>query len=655
MSRISLSDYIFQDRLLFTVSEDPTYELKGYEYKYDKDGYAIFYHSVENIKSGASKPYTSWNGILYFKKGTEDEAHVTKTFGTAIIDEDFKAPYDVRTEVIGDILRFHIANRTLDVHKDILDKYFGGYYFEDKPPIIEDKPPIIEGDDPADSTPPSDDNFTDNPPKIWGHSTEEIEDITGNADTPIPIVFRAWDDIGISRFYYCLINESETEGTDLIRPVSPIKYGEFTYKFNILKSTEGNYKYKIIAFDTSNQRTDSNEFNVIVEPPISNPSASPTPPSVSDSEYIILYDKKANDFTSNGIGILDNDVVECIVENEENGIYELSLKYLITGKYVDELLDAENIIKCKTDISNNEAQLFRIYDTEYIMEENIVIVKANHISYDLKDSFVESINLVDVTCKQATQTLMSRAVGNDKFVVDSDIETIDNFKHERVSVLEAIMGIENSIFDVYGNSKLVIARNNFNYSINKQVDNDKGIIIAYSKNLLGFKRNINTNDIITGIYPYAYSRTGACIKLKERVLYSENATEYATYKIKPVDFTNNSINDEDSLRKACENYFSNGCNLPKISYDVDFILLYLNNYTLRNQFRSLEEVVLGDTVTIQDSKIGINAKARVVKTVYNVLKKRYEKIQLGNFKNEYRISKKNEHSNFKKIIRGIIN
>ena len=27
-----------------------------------------------------------------------------------------------------------------------------------------------------------------------------------------------------------------------------------------------------------------------------------------------------------------------VVENEENGIYELSLKYLVTGKYVDEII-----------------------------------------------------------------------------------------------------------------------------------------------------------------------------------------------------------------------------------------------------------------------------------------------------------------------------
>ena len=380
----TLADHIYQDRVLFKVPKSQFHVSSKNQfddtYFYDEEGIARVNFTCYHIGYDSYYQYEEYFRVLRFDKYDVKGNHILKlgSIGGANIGEyNYGNLVTIQTKVDNEneLLRFYINEyNVISFAKSYIYQNFSVNF----KPI--NKPPVIEGDDPTDSTPPSDDNFADNPPKIWGHSTEEIEDITGNADTPIPIVFRAWDDIGISRFYYCLINESETEGTDLIRPVSPIKYGEFTYKFNILKSTEGNYKYKIIAFDTSNQRTDSNVFNVIVEPPINNPSASPTPPSVSDSEHIILYDKKANDFTNNGIGILDNDVIECIVENEENGIYELSLKYLITGKYVDKLLDTENIIKCKTDISNNEAQLFRIYDTEYIMEENIVIVKANHIS-----------------------------------------------------------------------------------------------------------------------------------------------------------------------------------------------------------------------------------------------------------------------------------
>jgi phage minor structural protein len=288
------------------------------------------------------------------------------------------------------------------------------------------------------------------------------------------------------------------------------------------------------------------------------------------------------------------------------------------------------------------------------MKDNIVIIKAQHISYDLKEALVENVNMVNITCKQATQALISRSIGNDKFVVDSNVETRANFSQQRVNVLESIVGLENSIFDTFSENDLVIERDNFHYNINKKVDNDTGVVIAYSKNLLAFKGTINSNNIITGIYPFAHLRNGAILKLKEKVIYSKYKDNYATPRIKAIDFTKETVVNEETLRSEASKYFENGCDIPKLNYEVDFISLYSNNILLKDKFRSLEEIILGDIVTIQDSKIGINVKARVIKTVYNVLKKRYEKVELGNFKNEYRSSKKNEQNNLKKIVRSVM-
>ena len=69
----------------------------------------------------------------------------------------------------------------------------------------------------------------------------------------------------------------------------------------------------------------------------------------------------------------------------------------------------------------------------------------------------------------------------------------------------------------------------------------------------------------------------------------------------------------------------------------------------------MEKVSLGDIVTVNDEKIGLNVKARVLKIVYNVISKRYEKIELGNFKNEYRLSKKQEIQKLVSNIRKIKN
>ena len=50
----------------------------------------------------------------------------------------------------------------------------------------------------------------------------------------------------------------------------------------------------------------------------------------------ILFKQNETEFVTNGIGKL-SETISCIVEEARNGIYELSLKYPITGKFFDEI------------------------------------------------------------------------------------------------------------------------------------------------------------------------------------------------------------------------------------------------------------------------------------------------------------------------------
>lgn len=653
----SLADYICQDRTLLSFPRSemdvPSEETFNISYKWEKDG-------IVKVHFSACLDYDTY----IYSFSMYDYYHnklLLKTSGWVRI-EYIDDPAIITSKVVGDELVFYLSGINVgDIAISEIYKCFSDFEFKEEKPDVcpgcggeldengdcknencEENPNITPSPNP-----------NDNPPCVLGYASNEIYDVKGYVGYSIPIFFRAYDDFGISKFAFCEIDEHETEGIQVIRYFKPQKIGEGAYRLNIIKELEGTYRYKIIVYDTSNQKAESNEFNLVVSPPITPPNELPTPPSVSDSEHIVLYDKNSNDFTANGIGILDNDVIYASVEKEENGVYELVLKYLVTGRYSDEIMDIDNIIKCKTDVSNSIAQLFRIYETEYVMQENIIIVKASHISYDLKNAFIENVNLVNASCNQVVQAIASRCIGNDRFVINSNIDIKSNFSQQRVNVLECIMGIEKSIFDTYGNNNIVINRDNFNYSINQKTDNDKGVVIAYGKNLLGFKRTINSNNIITGIYPYAYLRNGACLNLKEKIIYSQYKDNYPMQKIKSVDFTDETIVNEDTLREVASKYFENNCDVPIINYEVNFLNLYSNNAYLKDKFRSLEEVLLGDTVTIQDTKIGINVKARVLKTVYNILTQRYEKIQLGNFSNEYRSSKAKELNKFKNIIRDI--
>ncbi|MBY1363321.1 hypothetical protein KWW24_18595 [Clostridioides difficile] len=102
---------------------------------------------------------------------------------------------------------------------------------------------------------------------------------------------------------------------------------------------------------------------------------------------IKLYSGNETDFGHNGLGIL-KDATDAQVTEEINGIFELEFTY-----YVDSFL-FENInygMIVKADASPGlQGQLFRIY---YISKElmGTIKVKAQHISYDLRENFIEKV------------------------------------------------------------------------------------------------------------------------------------------------------------------------------------------------------------------------------------------------------------------------
>ena len=74
--------------------------------------------------------------------------------------------------------------------------------------------------------------------------------------------------------------------------------------------------------------------------------------------------------TNNGLGIL-TDCLECMVEEERNGSYELTLKYPVNGLHAKELKE-RRIIKAKPNYTD-DPQLFRIYSVSKVINDTITI------------------------------------------------------------------------------------------------------------------------------------------------------------------------------------------------------------------------------------------------------------------------------------------
>ena len=351
--------------------------------------------------------------------------------------------------------------------------------------------------------------------------------------------------------------------------------------------------------------------------------------------YPRIYKRNETDFNHNGYGFL-KDLTRCEVIEEDNGIFELEGECTISS-FLFEHIQEENIIKAWASEELGE-QLFRIYRVQKDLNGYITF-NAQHISYDLLDNFIESIELIDVTCENAINEIFNHCAYKTTFKGYSDITHKGNIILQRVNPMEAIRGARGSICDTFGNGPKVI-KDNFNIRVNANRGSNNNVLIAYKKNLTGFESEVDTSDLVTVIFPYAtiQRETGEegeteeeTIQLPEKYIYSEYHQNYNNLKIIPMDFSGEDVKTVEHLRARANNYFKNSnCDTPKVNYKVEFIPLSKTiNYS---DYKILETVSMCDTVIVRDYRFNLDVKAQVVKTTHCALTKKILSCELGNFK-----------------------
>ena len=346
----------------------------------------------------------------------------------------------------------------------------------------------------------------------------------------------------------------------------------------------------------------------------------------------VLYDSKAENIICEL-----KDTIKCVVHEIQNSVFELDLEYNIYSNNFNEI-ELNRIIKAKASDELGE-QLFRIYYISNNINGSIE-VKAQHISYDLIDNFIENVTCTNSTCEASFNVMLNKCQTPHNFKGYSDISHTSTYNLSRVNALEAILGTRGSLLDTYGNGAK-FKRDNYNLYLNKSRGSNNGVKIAYAKNITGYKRELDESELVTCIYPFAKINNeveeGESIEetlvLPERFIQSSNIDKYPHPKILAVDFSSDSIKTISDLRRVSEKYFTDTKkDIPKINYEVEFIYLYQTSQYNELNLKELELVGMGDTVTIEDKRIGMEVEAQVIEYYYNSLTERYEKIILGNFK-----------------------
>ena len=338
--------------------------------------------------------------------------------------------------------------------------------------------------------------------------------------------------------------------------------------------------------------------------------------------YPILYKPTETAFNHNGCGIL-GDCASCLVTEEANGAFELSMQYPMDGIHFEDI-QSRSIIKAKPD-QFREPQLFRVYKISKPSMNGIVNIYAQHISYDLSGIPVSPFTADSVS--MALSGLKSNAVVDCPFEFWTDKNTTGKFTvSSPASIRSRLGGVQGSILDTYTGE---YEFDNYTVKLYNSRGMDRGVSVRYGKNLLSLKQEENCQNIATGIYPYWQNfENGEIFQLPEKIV---NAVgEYDFVKIRTVDFTSEYEEKptEEQLRLSAEKYIKNNeIGIPIVSLDVSFAQLQKSEEYKHLQL--LERVSLFDTLSVEFPALKVSARAKAVKIVYNVLLDRVESVTLG--------------------------
>lgn len=335
----------------------------------------------------------------------------------------------------------------------------------------------------------------------------------------------------------------------------------------------------------------------------------------------ILFAPDATVFTTNGIGRL-SDALTCKVHEARNGEFELEMTYPVTGAHFSGIKHSSIIFAKPSARRRNQA--FRVYKITKPINGRITVL-AHHISYQM--AFIPVTPFSAQNLANALAGFKSNAAEACPFTLTADFSSDASYAVPiPTSIRSYLGGQRGSILDVYGGEW---EWNNYNCVLHRNRGQDNGYVIRYGKNLTDLKQEETIENTYTGIYPY-WASDETMVTLPEKVVHAATAANFPFKRTLVKDFSDQYQNapTEAQLREHTQGYIKrNGIGVPNVNLSVNFV--NLANAEEYKYLLTTANIDPCDTVTVQFEKYGIDVKSKVIDIIWDVLKERYEKIEIG--------------------------
>ena len=325
---------------------------------------------------------------------------------------------------------------------------------------------------------------------------------------------------------------------------------------------------------------------------------------------ITIHEKTAQKFDTLGLGTLLPS--SCVVTEEINGAYELKLSHPYDEQGKWKRIERGHILYAPTPRGR---QPFRIYNVKPNMSS--IEVNARHIFYDLLDNQCSAISF-NGTASGALAALQGAFAFAMPFSFVTDISVSGALETGRMNPVQALLSDDEETTSFVKGFGGELLRDGFKVSILNAMGQDRDVAIRYGKNLVGLEVTEDEADVKTRILCYGSDGNAA--------VESQYIGEYVYPKI----YT---LEDEDKtvaeLKAEAQALFDGGADLPLVNIKVDFIVLA--DTVEYADYAPLEEVFLGDIVTIINQRMNFAKKARVISYEWDCLLEKYNEVELGDF------------------------
>lgn len=339
-------------------------------------------------------------------------------------------------------------------------------------------------------------------------------------------------------------------------------------------------------------------------------------------EYPVLFESSESDFDTQGIGVL-TDCLSVEVTNEFNELPELKLDYLATGDISNGLVKDRIIL---ADAGEGYLkQLFRI-DSVKKSIDNKIEVTASHILNDLSyNTLKQNISALAVTPVAAFNLLKNQLEQPEPKVnmvssitgtttINWDMTKMDNAK-------KALGGADGSLLQMFKGEYLF---DNYTVHYERTIGTKTGKVIEYGKDLVQVNQEENIEETYNAIKPFSKTGSGndeKLIFLPERII--KTNSNFEKLRVLTKDFSQDKIETVDQLRSRTNRYISdNKVGIPKVSLTFEIA-------DIKDDLGFVDELKMGDEVTVFFANLNIDTTARVIKTVWDGLLHRYKTVSIG--------------------------